>query len=209
MPRDWTVGGLERVLAVLDEAKRLGFLGPGPVARHVERSLPFLDLFPDGCSRALDLGSGGGVPGLVLATLTPHVAWYLLEGGKTRSTFLEHSVERLELSHRVVVIGDRAEVAARSTLRGSFDVVTARSFAAPGVTAECAAPFLQVGGRLIVAEPPNGDPLRWPETGLSKLGLSSGPAVQEPYAFQMLFQEDPCPERYPRRNGIPAKRPLF
>jgi len=208
-PPDWKLGRLEAVFGVLDEAKQLGFLGPGPVGRHVEHSLPFLDLFPDECSRALDLGSGGGVPGIVLAVLTPHLTWHLLEGGKNRAAFLDHSVKRLNLSRRVVVVGDRAEFVARTPLRGTCDVVTARSFAAPGVTAECGAPFLRPGGHLIVAEPPNGDPLRWPELGLSKLGLAAGRAVHEPYAFQVLLQSGPCPERYPRRNGIPAKRPLF
>ena len=208
-PQSASSAPLEEVLRVLEEAKQLGFLGPGPVVRHVERSLPFLDLFPRECSTALDLGSGGGVPGLILAALTPHLSWHLLEGGTTRSAFLERSVKLLYMSQRVVVVGERAEVAARTPLRGTFDVVTARSFAAPGVTAECGAPFLRLGGQLIVAEPPCGDPLRWPETGLSELGLSPGRAVQKPYAFQVLHQTQPCPERYPRRNGIPSKRPLF
>ncbi len=204
-----SAASLEPVLGVLEEAKQLGFLGPGPVYQHVERSLPFLDLFPRSCSHALDLGSGGGVPGIILAAVTPHLSWHLLEGGSTRSAFLERSVKRLNLSQRVVVVGDRAEVAARSALRGSFDVVTSRSFGAPGVTAECAAPFLRLGGHLIVAEPPAGNPLRWPELGLAELGLSPGPAVRTPYALQVLHQVSQCPARYPRRNGIPAKRPLF
>lgn len=208
-PTDRGSEQLEEVVGVLEEAKQLGFLGPGLIARHIEHSLLFLDLFPEDCSRALDLGSGGGVPGIVLAALTPNLAWCLLEGGTTRSAFLQRSIERLKISGRVAVVSQRAEVAARSTLRSTFDVVTARSFAAPGVTAECGAPFLRLGGRLIVAEPPNGNPIRWPNEGLSELGLSIGQAVTEPYALQVLYQSQPCPERYPRRNGIPAKRPLF
>ncbi|HET6966289.1 MAG TPA: hypothetical protein VFH58_16050, partial [Acidimicrobiales bacterium] len=104
----------------------------------------------------------------------------------------------------------RAEEAGRRPdLRGTFDVVVARSFGGPAVTAECGAPFLVAGGRLVVAEPPGGSADRWPAEGLEVLGLRPVEAMTEPSAFQVLLQQEPCPERFPRRTGIPAKRPLF
>ncbi len=103
----------------------------------------------------------------------------------------------------------RAEDAARrADLRAAFDLVVVRSFGPPAVTAECGAPFLEVGGRMVVAEPPDQEP-RWPADGLAQLGLAPGRRVTEPSAFQVLEQVAPCPDRYPRRVGIPAKRPLF
>ena len=200
---------LTNLTAALEKAKRRGFLGPGPVGAHIEHALPILTLLSEDSREALDLGSGGGVPGLVLAIARPGIRWTLLDGSVTRSRFLLHAVEHLELSHRVNVTALRAEEAARTALRGTFDTVTSRGFGAPAVTAECASPFLAPGGRLIVAEPPDGAPSRWPLQGLELLGMAPGVRVTSPSAFQVLEQVVQCADRYPRRTGIPAKRPLF
>ena len=200
---------LASLTAVLERAKQRGFLGPGPVGNHIEHALPILTLVAEDSCEALDLGSGGGVPGLVLALARPGIHWTLLDGSVTRSRFLQNAVQDLDLSRRVKVTALRAEEAARSALRGSFDTVTARSFGAPAVTAECGSPFLAKGGRLIVAEPPEGAPSRWPPKGLEQLGMVPGVRVTSPSTFQVLEQVVPCADRYPRRTGIPAKRPLF
>ena len=177
---------------------------------HIARSLDALPLIPPGARRILDLGSGGGLPGLPLALATPEAEWVLLDGSITRGRFLQEAVAELQLGARVSVVDTRAEEAGRLPgLRGSFDAVLARSFGPPAVTAECASPFLKLGGVLIVAEPPEGSPDRWPMEGVAALGLEVGPTVVEPSAFQVLRQVSPCPERFPRRTGIPAKRPLF
>ncbi len=126
-----------------------------------------------------------------------------------RAQFLLQAVEDLGLTGRVRVIAERAEQAGRSELRGRCELVVARSFGAPAVTAECGAPFLQPGGRLIVTEPPGGKPDRWDEDGLAVLGLTPGDRLVGRTAFQTLVQSRPCPDRFPRRVGIPAKRPLF
>jgi 16S rRNA (guanine527-N7)-methyltransferase len=197
------------LVAVLDEARRRGFLGPGPIAGHIARALDLTAAADQSPGRALDLGSGGGLPGLPLALAWPSSRWFLLDGSQTRATFLQEMVERLGLTDRATVVGDRAEVAARTQLRQSFDLAVARSFAAPAPTAECGAPFLRVGGHLVVAEPPGGAPERWDEAGLAKLGLRLGRSGTGPTAYQVLEQFEPCPDRYPRRVGVPAKRPLF
>lgn len=95
----------------------------------------------------------------------------------------------------------------------------ARSFGAPGVLAECAAPLLQVGGLLVVSEPPLeqvpeersevGHPDRWPVGPLAELGLGLAGFIHAGFGYQRLRQQSPCPERFPRRDGMPAKRPLF
>jgi 16S rRNA (guanine527-N7)-methyltransferase len=149
------------------------------------------------------------VPGLPLALGLSLVRWVLLDGGRKRAEFLQEAVEALGLAHRVEVLGERAEVAGRTGLRHSFDLVVARSFAAAGTTAECGSPFLRVGGRLVVAEPPGGAPGRWAPAGLERLGLRRGRSATRPTAYQTLDQIEPCPDQYPRRVGIPGKRPLF
>lgn len=201
-------GALQRVL---ERSRQLGFLGPGPIDPHIRRSLDVLPLIPAGVRRALDLGSGGGLPGLPLSLARPDVAWVLLDGSITRCEFLRWAVSELGLDDgRVEVVAARAEQAGRRPdLRGAFQVVVARSFAGPAVTAECGSPFLSPGGRLVVAEPPGGAEGRWPAAGLEMLGLRAVEAVVTPSAFQVLRQERPCPDRFPRRTGVPAKRPLF
>ena len=88
-------------------------------------------------------------------------------------------------------------------------IVVARSFGAPAVLAECVAPLLAVGGLLVVSEPPGGDGSRWPAGGLAEVGLAALDAVPGPPALFRAAQTVPCPDRYPRRVGIPAKRPLW
>jgi 16S rRNA (guanine527-N7)-methyltransferase len=159
---------------------------------------------------ALDLGSGGGVPGLVLADVWPESRWVLVDSDSRRVGFLDTAVIDLGWGKRVTVVHGRAEDAARETrFRGQFDLVTARSFGAPAVTAECGAPFLRVGGELIVSDPPTGAQERWPATGLAILGLVVREHTTEIPHLTVLRQEAACPDRFPRVPSALAKRPLF
>jgi 16S rRNA (guanine527-N7)-methyltransferase len=200
----------ETLRRVLEEAQTLGLIGPGPVPAQVAHSRAFATLAPDLPGRAVDLGSGGGLPGLVLASAWPQSRWILLDASRRRTEFLQRAVDALELTRRVEVRCQRAEEAGRDpALRGHADLVVARSFGPPAVVAECAAPFLSLGGHLIVAEPPGGDQSRWPPVGLALVGLQLDEATTQPWALQRLTQTIACPDRYPRRTGIPDKRPLF
>lgn len=162
-------------------------------------------------SRAVDLGSGGGVPGLPLALRFGACRWALVESGVRRAAFLREAVVRLELGARVEVVEARAEEVGRSPAwRGSVDLVVARGFGPPAAVAECAAPLLRVGGRAVISEPPGGEPGRWAGDGLAALGLAAiRSTTAGGAAYQVLSQVAPCPERFPRRVGVPAKRPLF
>lgn len=161
----------------------------------------------------MDLGSGGGLPGLVLATRWPDSHAVLVDSGTRRAAFLREAVTSLDLQDRVRVVLGRAEDLGRDPRwRGRFDAVVVRSFGPPAVVAECAAPFLKVGGLLVVSEPP-GDvrtPLeRWPAEHLAVLGLRPCHSHDVGRHYQVLEQVTPCPDRFPRRVGVPAKRPLF
>lgn len=165
---------------------------------------------PSAAHRVLDLGSGGGVPGLVLAYAHPGLELVLLDAATRRSWFLREAVAELGVEERVEVIGDRAESAARHPLRReAFDAVVARSFGPAAVTAECAVGFLRLGGWLIVSEPPDGGGSRWPVDDLEELGL--GPAsLCETGGFGFARMEKiRLDDRWPRRVGIPSKRPRF
>jgi len=201
-----------QLTAALDRSRSLGFLGPGPVSTHIELALDVAALLHDlAPARALDLGSGGGVPGLVLLMAMPTLDLVLLDAAERRTRFLEQMISELDLGNRARVWCGRAEVAGRDpAFRQAFDAVVARSFGPPATTAECGAPFLREGGHLLVTEPPDaGD--RWPVEGLAQLGLERrDPPPVEVHSKVAVFRSvTPCPDRYPRRNGMPAKRPLF
>ena len=205
-------GGAAFLVEVLELARGRGLLGPGPVETHLRHALGFGEAAggpPPGL--ALDLGSGGGIPGLVLAMEWPESEWVLLDGRSRSAQFLTAAAARLGLAGRIRIVEGRAEEAAHDgALRGSARLVVARGLGSPGVTAECGAPFLGVGGHLVVSEPPGSTGSRWPREPLSELGLASAQVVEcAGYRYAVLEQEAPCPARFPRRVGIPAKRPLF
>lgn len=215
------------------QARAWGFLGDGPLDVHLAHAHGFADAaesaaaegtdFLGHSSRAasragpwLDLGSGGGIPGLVLAHRWPDREAVLLDSNERRARFLVQVVESQGWTDRIRVVTERAESAGRdSALRGSFALVVARSFGSPPVTAECAAPFLQPGGLLIVSEPPVTTPVvstedaRWPAGGLSDLGLEPLSSWRGEFGYRILRQVRECPDRFPRRVGVPAKRPLY
>ena len=145
----------------------------------------------------------------------------LLDASLHKTVALREVVNECGWAQRVEVVRARAETAGQSDLRGSFDLVVARSFGSPPVTAECAAPFLQPGGLLVVSEPPvdsappqeariyASDPERWPSEGLVLVGMEPVAAWRREFGYQVLRQARPCPARFPRREGVPGKRPIY
>ena len=208
-------GGRRRVRTldeVLDLQRRRDVVGRETNAALRAHSAGYASVLGTEPDVVVDLGSGGGVPGLVLAVERwPEARMTLLDASQRRCTYLELCVVDLDLGDRVDVLWARAEEAGGSPqLRAAADAVVARSFGPPAVTAECAAPLLRVGGVLVVSEPPGGPGDRWHPEGLAQLGLAQeATAVVEGATFTRLRQVEACPPTYPRRAGVPARRPLF
>lgn len=203
-------------------AQSLGLAGPAPVELHIRHARGFAEMLGDSPGTLLDLGSGAGLPGLALAAMLPETHFVLLDSNLRRASFLSQAIITLGLGGRLIVLHERAEQAAHLlTWRESFDTVVSRSFGRPATTAECGAGFLRPGGTMIVSEPPpgrgapseGGSPAgagRWPAEGLSKLGLAPRPlATVGGFSFETLDKTETCPPAYPRRNGLPRRRPLF
>ncbi|MEZ5321397.1 MAG: RsmG family class I SAM-dependent methyltransferase [Microthrixaceae bacterium] len=192
----------------LHRAQALGILGPSPVGEHIRHAERFVAEVQDG-EIVLDLGSGGGLPGLVIAARRPTCRITLLDANERRVALLRHSVSGAPFA--VEVVCGRAESLARTKrYRRAFDTVVARGFGPPAVSAECAVGFLRVGGRFVVSEPPdNPDDVneRWPELGLSRLGLrrTAGPID----GGVRVFRLSEAREDFPRSDGVPRRRPLF
>jgi 16S rRNA (guanine527-N7)-methyltransferase len=203
------------LLDILVRAQSLRFLGPGDPADHLSHALGFRDAVvaylgaePD---RFCDLGTGGGVPGLVLAAMWPGSHGALVESAARRCAALEGWSRDLGVQDRVEVLHGRAEYWAHADgYRETFQVVTARSFARPAITAEIAAGLVRVGGVLVVSDPPDAPPERWPASALNDLGFGPAVAVMERAVhfscIEKIRKTDPT---IPRSEGKPAKRPLW
>lgn len=113
--------------------------------RHFPESLAFSAGLPVG-PRLLDLGSGGGLPGIVIAASRPDLRVHLLDATRKKTDFLTEAAQKLGLS--VEVHHGRAEQLAGGPLAGTFDLVTARAVAPLERLVPWAAPFLKVGGQL-------------------------------------------------------------
>ena len=199
---------------VLEESRARGFLGPNAIEPHFTHSLGFALCWEERISAPplsfLDLGSGGGLPGL-----------FLLDRWRCRAVFTDSMVKRANFLADVLrwpgapdngtVITGRVEETARiPELVEAFDLVTARSFGPPAVTAECGAQFLRIGGLMIVSEPPEDSGSgRWNAQILEKLGLAATGRIRHGAAYQVLEKTHATPEEYPRSIGTPRKRPLF
>ena len=154
------------------------------------------------------MGSGGGIPGLVLAT-TWTSGGVLADSMEKRTRFLSEVGEWPEAPSYAVEVGRMEELARRADLEGSFNLVVARLFGPPAVTAECAVRFLVPGGVLLVSEPPESDGSRWNSEGLAKLGLERRIQHFSTGSIAFLHKVSATPHIYPRPNGTPGKKPLW
>lgn len=194
---------------ILGRSRRLGLLGPGPVEEQLRHALAFVPLV-EGARRVLDLGSGGGLPGLVIADRLPSLELTLVDASERRVAFLRDGLRELGRPHARAVVGRAEELARDGSYREQYDVVVARSFGRPAVTAECGVGFLTPGGRMLVSEPESDSAARWPEAGVHQLDLVVGPLHRADGAtIQELRRLGGSIETFPRRVGVPSRRPLF
>jgi len=160
------------LVEVLEEAQRLGMLGDTPIREVIDHARLFVDAIGDRApgGRLADLGSGGGVPALVIAGDRPDLEVAMIDRRQRRTDFLQRAVGRLGLTDRVAVIPADIERVIE-THRASFDLVTARGAGPPLVTLGWAAALVEPDGMIIISDPPDRRPDRWPEAEVSRLGL--------------------------------------
>jgi len=179
-------------------------------------AVPLLDQLQSGeALRLVDVGSGGGMPGLPLKIAFPALRVTLVESVNKKADFLRETVAGLGLND-VEVVAQRAELAARvPEYRDAFDWATARALGSLPVVVELCAPFLAPGGLLVaqrsgnleadlVRAAPAFKALRLWSRAPVELEIAELPGhgliVGEKYA--------PTPDAYPRRPGLPRKRPI-
>lgn len=171
-------------------------------------------LKPGEGARTLDLGAGAGFPGLPMRIVHPGLRLTILEATRKKTAFLEHLLARLGLEDVAVITGRAEAVAHEPAHRGGYDLVLARAVAPLVVLVELALPFLEVGGFLAT---PKGSraPQEIAEADRA-LALCGGrivsaeplPSPALPLTLVLVEKLAPTPAAYPRRPGIPTKRPL-
>ncbi len=164
----------DELYEALGDAQRLGFLGPRPIADVVDHANGFVEALADIDGRVIDLGSGGGVPGLVIAAARPDLELVLLDRRSKRTDFLFRVVRRLGWSTRVEVRQAEASTVVRAEA-GRFSAAVARGFGPPRSTLAVGAALVCHGGRVVISEPPAGD--RWDPDWLDDAAVErvSGP----------------------------------
>ncbi len=158
------------LLSALRAIRARGAIGEASLEQAIVHAEQFVSALPTHVITLVDLGSGGGLPGLVIAVRRPEIHVTLVERRQSRADLLSRALRSLDLSDHVNVRAEDVRILAESA-PGSFDAVTARSFAAPPITARWAGALLRLGGRLVVSEPPADDVDRWPAGVLSSCGL--------------------------------------
>jgi 16S rRNA (guanine527-N7)-methyltransferase len=203
-------GRLAAFGALLLEANRkVNLTGAKDGAALVPHLLDALTLAADVSGDLVDVGSGGGLPGIPLALATG-VRVVLIEPTGKKAAFLARALRECGVAGEAVA--ERAETAARDErFREQFACATARAVSLAPTVAELTVPFLRIGGRALlqraVPEPRERQAL---EDAAPMLGaaLIEERVVEGDHRIFVLEKRQPTPPRFPRRNGVPEKRPL-
>ena len=166
--------------------------------------------------RMLDVGAGAGFPGLPLKLVFPEMHLSMLDSVGKKTSFLEHMVETLGLEDVDIYNGRAEDLAMRPELRESFDVVVSRGVARMRVLMEYTLPYCRVGGIVVTLkkggiEPEVSDALHAMDVLAGRIREMCGVTVDGLDDGRVLVVVDkvkPTPAKFPRRPGLPAKRPL-
>lgn len=182
--------------------------------RHILESLTLLPHLAD-AKHVIDIGSGGGAPGLPLAIARPDIHITLVEATGKKARFLTDTAAALDLPN-TTVLADRAETLAQaSDHREQHDVALARAVGPMRVLLELTLPFVRVGGRLLALKGETieselrdaGDALMI--LGAGDIGFHDAlPDSDDPAVIVQVAKDRPTPPEFPRRPGIPKQDPL-
>ena len=200
----------------LAELARMIETWPGLVSGRagdlVDDSLVLLDHLGN-AHRLVDVGSGGGLPGLPLKIARPDLEVTLIESDQAKAAFLVQAAAALGLDN-VEVVSRRAEDAGRDPqYRETFDVAVARALAPMRVLAELCLPLVRVGGRLLAQKTESDEPAT-ATRALEVLGGRIEAVVPAPSLARtrgsvvVVAKIAPTPDAYPRRSGVPQRKPL-
>lgn len=180
----------------------------GPADGLVADSLVLLDHLGE-ARRLVDVGSGGGLPGLALKIARPDLEVTLVEADQAKAAFLVQAAAKLGLE--VEVVARRAEEAGHDArYRERFDVAVARALAAMPTLVELCLPLVRVGGRLLAQKTGNEQSAHAIETLGGRLAsvIAAPSQVRDRGVIVIVEKVAPTPDAYPRRPGVPNRKPL-
>ena len=192
---------LERWLAELVSTPGLTSVSNPVEARrlHLDDALVAVPLLED--DPVIDVGSGGGSPGIPLAASRPELRFDLLDSVRKKCDFLDRWAEELG---NLSVICARAEEHARGDGREAYGTAVARALAPPPVAAEWCLPLLREGGRVVLFVGASADA----DAVARAAHKVAGKLEESPPGFLLLRKTGPTPDGFPRRPGLARKRPL-
>jgi len=166
--------------------------------------------------RLIDIGTGAGIPGLPLKILLPNTRLVLLDATTKKAAFLHHLKQKLKMDNIEIVIGRAEEVAHRAQYREKFDMVLSRAVAPLPTLVELTLPFCRVGGSFVAQKKGTIEPeISQAARAIDILGgnlQEVKPVELEEFTDErsliIINKVSPTPQLYPRRPGIPSKRPL-
>ncbi|MGD8604801.1 MAG: 16S rRNA (guanine(527)-N(7))-methyltransferase RsmG [Anaerolineales bacterium] len=166
--------------------------------------------------KLIDVGSGAGFPGLPLKIAVPSLQVTLVESVGKKADFCQHVVDKLELGEVEVINARAEEIGQVADHRGAYDWAVARAVAAMPVLVEYLLPLLKLGGKAVIQKGETGPAeTHHADTAIQLLGGKVEqvrrldlPRVVEARYLIVIKKLAATPEKYPRRPGMPSKRPL-
>lgn len=183
--------------------------------RHFLDSLSIVPFVPSPPESIADIGTGAGFPGIPLKIIWPQARLLLVESIGKKTSFLAHIASALDLQHVEVSTARAEQIGQDSRYRERFDLVTGRAVAELNILAEYCLPLCRVGGLFVAPKSDAAEPeAESARAALQELGGEIHciervdiPDVG-PRSLIVVRKTTPTPARYPRRTGIPQKRPL-
>lgn len=192
----------------------------GVLIRHFLDSLSCLKVLPQSeltaGARVIDVGTGAGYPGLPLKILYPEIQLTLLEATRKKVTFLEHLVQELGLEGVQAIHARSEQLGQEAAYREQYDWALARAVAPMPTLAEYLLPLVRVGGKALAQKGEDAPAeVQRAEAAITTLGGRVRKLVPvelrglaETRYLVVVNKVAPTPEKYPRRPGMPKKRPL-
>jgi 16S rRNA (guanine527-N7)-methyltransferase len=186
--------------------------------KHFLDSLTVFSVMPpDKALRVIDIGTGAGLPGIPLRIVSPGISLTLLESTVRKTKFLDHIVKKLGLDKVEIVHGRAEEIARDERYREKFDLALARALAPLPALVELVLPFCEVGGCCIALK--KGKVSAEVSRALKAIAVMGGslrevkpvllPELGDQRCLVIIDKVRPTPPAYPRRPGLPVKRPVL
>ena len=183
------------------------------IEKHFFDSMLLCSLVRKEAEKAIDIGTGAGFPGMVLAILNPNISFTLMDSVRKKTKFLEELKDKLKLENVEIITG-RAEEVINDSIRETYDLGLCRGVSKLNTILEYMMPFLKVGGYFL-AQKMSGEEIEGAKNAFKELkseiimvhGLEL-PFSNDKRIVIEVEKKDKTDKKYPRKIGMPSKNPL-